>query len=65
MIMIGDSTRDIEAATTAGARSVLLRTGNGQQAEQELLHANVPIYDDLSAAADALLAERSIESNAS
>jgi D-glycero-D-manno-heptose 1,7-bisphosphate phosphatase len=65
MIMIGDSTRDIEAATTAGARSVLLRTGNGQQAEQELLRTNVPIYDDLSAAADALLAQRSIESNAS
>jgi len=65
MIMIGDSTRDIEAATTAGARAVLLRTGRGQESEQELLHTNVPVYNDLSAAADALLAEHSTESNAS
>ncbi len=54
--VIGDSTRDVEAAVAAGARPVLVRTGNGQQIDvsrAELSH--VPVYDDLAAAAEALI----------
>lgn len=56
---IGDSPRDIQAANAAGARPILVRTGKGgltlKQAAPAL--AGVPVYDDLAAAVDALLAE--------
>src|SRR3546814_8825586 len=54
---IGDSLRDIEAARVAGARPVLVRTGNGRKTEAEhaaALHG-VNVYDSLSAFAVALL----------
>jgi D-glycero-D-manno-heptose 1,7-bisphosphate phosphatase len=56
--MIGDSRRDLEAAQRVGALPILVRTGNGEKTEQHLpqAFAEVPIYDDLSAAVDALLA---------
>lgn len=56
--MIGDSAKDVQAARAAGARSVLVRTGNGQAALQELGEnaVNLPVYDDLAAAVDAILA---------
>lgn len=47
---VGDSVRDIEAARAAGARPVLVRTGNGRKAEKELAGAtDVKVYDDLAA----------------
>lgn len=53
---IGDSMRDIEAATTAGAVPMLVRTGNGKKTEKLLAGAShVPVYDDLSSAVQALL----------
>jgi len=55
---VGDSPRDLEAATAVGARPILVRTGKGQQtldAEPEIEVAE--IYDDLAAVADALIAE--------
>ena len=55
---VGDSLRDIQAAQAAGARPVLVRTGNGQQTEDEAdpALAQVPVYDDLAAFVDAELA---------
>lgn len=56
--VIGDSQRDLQAAAAVGARPVLVRTGNGRRTEAELPSAlqAIEIYDDLSAAAAALIA---------
>lgn len=54
---VGDSMRDIEAARAAGAKPVLVRTGNGRLTEETgaaELEA-VSIYDDLAAFAEALV----------
>ena len=55
---IGDSLRDLEAARAAGAIPVLVRTGNGRKTEAALPPGfrNVAVYDDLAAAAAALVA---------
>ncbi len=48
---IGDSQRDLDAARAAGARPLLVRTGNGRQTEQGLTAASdVPVFDDLAGA---------------
>ncbi|MDT8311363.1 MAG: D-glycero-beta-D-manno-heptose 1,7-bisphosphate 7-phosphatase [Methylophaga sp.] len=52
---VGDSIRDIEAAQTAGARPILVRTGKGAATEKAGVPDGVLIYDDLAAAADALV----------
>lgn len=56
---VGDSVRDLESALAAGARPILVRSGNGRMAEKSLPPAlrSVEIYDDLQAVAAALLAE--------
>jgi len=59
VIMIGDSTRDIEAAHAAGVDSVLVQSGYGN-AEMILqrslvINPNVKAYPDLAAAVDAIL----------
>ena len=50
--VIGDSLRDLESARAAGARPVLVRTGNGRKTERKLPARlrGVPVYDDLAAA---------------
>lgn len=55
--VIGDSLRDLQAGATAGCRPVLVRTGNGAMTESSLPAelADVEVYDDLAAAAAALL----------
>jgi len=55
--IIGDSRRDLEAAIHVGARPILVRTGKGESTESGLPPTlkDVPVYDDLSAAVDALL----------
>lgn len=55
--VVGDSWRDIESAQTAGARPVLVRTGNGAAVETEHRGelAGVMVRDDLSAVAATLL----------
>ena len=57
--VIGDALRDLEAAAAVGARPVLVRTGKGHDTEAALpaRFAGVPVYDDLAAAARALIAE--------
>jgi D-glycero-D-manno-heptose 1,7-bisphosphate phosphatase len=54
---IGDRLSDVEAADAVGARPMLVRTGTGAAAEALLGTRRVPVFDDLAAAADSLLAE--------
>ena len=56
--VIGDSRRDLEAARAAGARPILVRTGNGTRTEAAGEAGGVEVYDDLAAAADVLAEER-------
>ncbi len=57
--VIGDSLRDLQAAAAAGARPVLVRTGNGLTTERELPteFCDIDIFDDLAAAVTALTAD--------
>lgn len=57
--VIGDSLRDLQAAARAGARPILVRTGNGRATEQALEGelAATEVFDDLAAAASALIQE--------
>ncbi|MGI9236561.1 MAG: D-glycero-beta-D-manno-heptose 1,7-bisphosphate 7-phosphatase [Woeseiaceae bacterium] len=57
--VIGDSLRDLEAAAAAGARPILVRTGNGRETETTLdgALAGTEVFDDLAAAARALVRE--------
>ncbi len=57
--VVGDSLRDLQAAVAAGARPILVRTGNGEKTEQRLPPelTNVEISDDLAAVASMLVAE--------
>lgn len=57
--VIGDSLRDLEAAASVGARPILVRTGNGRKTEKTLRDsfATIEVYDDLAAAANALVNE--------
>jgi len=58
--VIGDSGRDMEAARRVGARPMLVLTGSGRKALADLSdREHLEVYDDLGAAADRLLAERS------
>jgi len=59
MTVIGDSQRDLDAAAAVGARRILVRTGNGAGTEDAWEGSpQAGVYDDLAAAADALIAER-------
>jgi len=55
---IGDSARDIEAARRAGARPILVLTGNGRAALEKLAtRGPVEAYEDLGRAVSALIEE--------
>lgn len=57
--MVGDSIRDLEAGIKAGCKTALVRTGKGSKSERKLTEANLadtPIFNDLSAFADFILA---------
>lgn len=58
--VVGDSLRDLQAAAAAGARPILVRTGNGRKTERSLPPelADVEVFDDLPAAVDALIRYR-------
>lgn len=55
---VGDSIRDLEAAATAGARPVLVRTGKGSKTLEAIHQGSderlkqVPVFDDLAAFVD-------------
>lgn len=54
---IGDSLRDLQAAKTAGATPILVRTGNGARTERELAQTDLrsEVYTDLAEASDAII----------
>lgn len=53
---VGDSLKDLQAATAVGAQPVLVKTGKGlQTAGSSELPENTLVYTDLAEAADALL----------
>ncbi|HEX5046503.1 MAG TPA: D-glycero-beta-D-manno-heptose 1,7-bisphosphate 7-phosphatase [Gammaproteobacteria bacterium] len=54
---IGDRTSDVEAAEAVGARPILVRTGSGAVAARGMDPGRAEVFDDLGAAARALLAE--------
>ena len=57
--VVGDSLRDLEAAAAVGARPLLVRSGKGRRTESALPErfASIAVYDDLAAAARALIDE--------
>jgi D-glycero-D-manno-heptose 1,7-bisphosphate phosphatase len=57
-LVVGDDSRDLEAARRAGVAVALVRTGKGRQTEARLRGAGVPTYDDLAQLARAILAAR-------
>ncbi len=58
---IGDSMRDLDCAVAAGAKPVLVRTGNGKAAEKKVDPAlNIRVFDDLAAAAEHLSATAAV-----
>ena len=48
-LVIGDATRDLQAARSAGTRAVLVRTGKGRLCEDEAVAHGFPVFDDLKA----------------
>lgn len=54
--VVGDAVRDLEAATRAGAKPILVLTGKGVQTQQQLQKPILPIYPDLAGVTTALLA---------
>ncbi|OGI42666.1 MAG: D-glycero-beta-D-manno-heptose-1,7-bisphosphate 7-phosphatase [Candidatus Muproteobacteria bacterium RBG_16_65_31] len=56
---VGDSERDVLAAQAVGARAVVVRTGKGERTLKKNKNlGQVPVFADLAAFADALLAGR-------
>lgn len=55
--LVGDRLSDLDAAAATGARAMLVRTGTGAATERALGARAVEVFDDLSAAARAILAE--------
>jgi D-glycero-D-manno-heptose 1,7-bisphosphate phosphatase len=57
--VVGDKPTDIEAAVAAGARPILVRTGQGQATiDNKQVPADVPVYDNLAAVVDDLVQDR-------
>lgn len=52
---VGDSERDLRAASAVGARPILVRTGNGRLTEPLIAGEAVEVFDDLAAVARALI----------
>ena len=64
---VGDSLRDLQAAQTAGARPILLRTGKGPRSIEALKSLEsddplqqVPVFNDLAEFCDSLLAQSAL-----
>ena len=54
---VGDSMRDLQAASTAGCTPWLVLTGNGAKTQQSQLPPGTRVAADLSAVVDVLLQE--------
>ncbi|MDD5410864.1 MAG: D-glycero-beta-D-manno-heptose 1,7-bisphosphate 7-phosphatase [Methylobacter sp.] len=51
MIVIGDSLRDIQSAQAVGASPILVKTGKGQKTLTDNPDLNIPVFENLYAAA--------------
>jgi D-glycero-D-manno-heptose 1,7-bisphosphate phosphatase len=59
MTLIGVCIRDLQAALAVGARPILVLSGKGEEDLLEFARAeNIPVFDDLPGAVQALLEER-------
>ena len=57
--LVGDALRDLQAARAVGASPILVRTGKGVRTlEKGEELEDVPVFDDLAAAVDSLLAQQ-------
>lgn len=57
VVSVGDSLRDMQAASTAGALPILVLTGKGKKTQSAGgLPANTKVYDDLATAVRAVIA---------
>jgi D-glycero-D-manno-heptose 1,7-bisphosphate phosphatase len=54
---VGDRVSDVGAADAVGARAMLVRTGKGAATASSLGARNIEVFDDLAAAAQAIIAE--------
>ena len=54
---IGDSYRDIEAAWTAGAKPILVKTGKGLKTLKQHPQLNIPIFENLYDAAKHIVSQ--------
>lgn len=54
--VVGDSLRDLQAAQAVGAQPLLVRTGKGAHTLTLVAANDYPVFDDLAAVADYLLA---------
>lgn len=52
---IGDSLRDLEAARAVGAKPILVKTGKGEKTLAAGIPDDVPVYENLADAVNALL----------
>jgi len=57
-LLIGDDRRDLEAASRAGVKAALVRTGKGRLTEEQMRGSGVPAYDDLPQLARAIVGKR-------
>ena len=55
---VGDSARDLAAATAVGARPILVLTGNGKHTLADGIDDGIEVYPDLAHAAEELIRER-------
>jgi D-glycero-D-manno-heptose 1,7-bisphosphate phosphatase len=55
---VGDQPSDVATADAVGARPILVRTGKGAATERMLADRGLQVFDDLRAAAAAIVAER-------
>jgi len=64
IVSVGDSLRDLQAAQTAGATPVLVKTGNGKKTLKEinknpdLALSDTPVFDNLAQVAEAILSDK-------
>ncbi len=54
---VGDSLRDVQAAETAGAKPILVKTGKGLQTLNDNPQLDVPVFDNLYDAAAYIVSE--------
>jgi D-glycero-D-manno-heptose 1,7-bisphosphate phosphatase len=54
---VGDRISDMEAAIAAGCKPILVRSGVGDQSLANTAHPDVPVYWNLAAAAQAIIAD--------